>query len=287
MEDSILWYIRKHNGTVTGPFSVSIINNQFSLQRLKANDEVSTDKINWRPLSRWPELQKIHSENAVKQLDERNGFDRRNKQQASDNATQRSDNERRTLENDDDIQRRQRRTKLMQKFRQRKQTFFWPTFTLISLSLLVLFIGVFYAESFPTSLSSCDKPAVPYVNWENCLKLKINLENKDLSNAQLRNSQLSESNLMNTKLNGANLSYADLHGSNLSYSQIQNTNLKGADLRNVDLSYADLSNSDLSYADLRKANLGGSKLDNVRFDHAIWIDGRICAPQSIGQCNEY
>ncbi|MBL1321115.1 MAG: pentapeptide repeat-containing protein [Methylophaga sp.] len=285
MGDSILWYIREHRGTVTGPFSVSIINNQLSLQRLKTNDEVSTDQINWRPLSRWPELQKTHSENTVKQLDERNGFDRRDKQQSYDSPTQRSDNERRTLESDEDIHRRQSRTQLMQKFRQRKQPFFWPTFILISLSLLVLFIGVFYAESFPTSLSSCDKAAAPHINWENCLKPKINLENKDLSNAQLRNSQLSESNLMNTKLNSANLSYADLHASNLSYSQMKNTNLKGANLKNADLSYADLSNSDLSYADLSQANLGGSKLNNVRFDHAIWIDGQVCTEQSIGQCN--
>jgi hypothetical protein len=286
MDDSILWYIREHRGVVTGPFSVSFINNQFSLQRLKTNDEVSTDQIHWGPLSKWPELQASHSENTVKQLDERNGFDRREKQQSHDNPTPRSDNERRAIESDEDIHRRQHRTKLMQKFRQRKQPLFWPTFTLISLSLLVLFIGVFYAESFPTSLSSCNKPAAAHINWENCLKPKVNLENKDLSNAQLRNSQLSESNLMNTKLNGANLSYADLHASNLSYSQMQNTNLKGANLKNVDLSYADLSNSDFSYADLRQANLGGSKLDNVRFDHAIWIDGRTCAVQSIGQCNE-
>jgi hypothetical protein len=285
MGDSILWYIRKHSGTVTGPFSVSIINNQFSLQRLKIDDEVSTDQINWRPLSRWPHLQKNHDKNIVKQLDERNGFDRRDKQQSSENPSQRSDSERRAIESAEDIHRRQHRTKLMQKFRQRKQPFFWPTFTLISLSILVVFIGVFYAESFPTSRSNCGKPAAPHINWENCLKPNVNLENKDLSNAQLRNSQLSESKLMNTNLNGANLAYADLHSSNLSYSQIQNTNLKGANLQNTDLSYADLSNSDLSYADLRQANLGGSKLDNVRFDHAIWIDGKVCAKQSMGQCN--
>ncbi|PHS26630.1 MAG: hypothetical protein COA83_02860 [Methylophaga sp.] len=284
MDDSILWYIREPDGTVKGPFSVSIIRNQLSLHRLKTSDKASEDQINWHPLSHWPEFRVVHSEDTAKQLDERDGFDRRNEQQSHKETIQRSEKERRILESDDDIHRRQARTQLMQKFRQRKQSFFWPVFALVSLLILILWLGVFRGESFPTSLSNCDKPASSHVNWENCLKPNINLENKDLSHAQLRNSQLSQSNLMNAKLSGANLSYADLHASNLSYSQIQNANLKGANLQNADLSYADLSNSDLSYADLRHANLGGSKLDNVRFDHAIWIDGRVCKEHSIGQC---
>ncbi|RKZ89427.1 MAG: pentapeptide repeat-containing protein, partial [Gammaproteobacteria bacterium] len=49
-------------------------------------------------------------------------------------------------------------------------------------------------------------------------------------------------------------------------------------------SYADLTNADLSYTDLTNANLGGSKLDNVRLGNAIWIDGQLCAPHSIGYC---
>ncbi len=283
MDDSILWYIREQGDITKGPFTTSIINNQLSQHRLKATDEVSKDQIHWQPLSSWSEYQADHSDNTVKQLDERDGFDRRNNQQTKQ-PTQRSNNERRAIEDDGDIQRRQRRTKLMQKFRQRKQALFWPTIAVISASLLVLFLGVFYAESLPISKSNCNAAPAPYVNWENCVKPKINLKNADLSNAQLRNSQLSESNLMNATLNGADLAFADLYSANLSYSRMQNTNLKGANLKHADLSYADLTNSDLSYADLSQANLGGSKLDNARFDHAIWINGKVCKTGSIGQC---
>lgn len=285
MEDSILWYTRKNGADVKGPFTVSIINKQLSIGRLDSNDEVSKDQINWLPVSKLIEFWADRSENTVKQLDERDGFDRREPQLSENSPTKRNNNDRRAIENSDDIRRRQLRTNIMQKFRQRKQPLFWPFFAIVSLVFLVLWLGIFHAESLPEPQSSCSDPASANVNWENCLKPKVNLENSDLSNAQLRNSQLSESNLMNAKLSGADLAYADLHSSNLSYSQMQNTKLKGANLKNADLSYADLSNSDLSYADLSQANLGGSKLDNARFDHAIWINGQICAAGSIGQCN--
>jgi uncharacterized protein YjbI with pentapeptide repeats len=284
MSDSILWYIRQQDGLAKGPFSAAIINNKLSLRRLKINDEISEDQITWRSLATWPELRIDHNKNTHKQLDERDGFDRRNKQAPQITASKRSNAERRALEHNEDIRRRQFRTQLMQKFRQRKQSLFWPFFALISLGLIIVWYGVFYAQSLPSTRSMCDQPAAPYINWENCIKPKISLENKDLSYAQLRNSQLSESNLMNTTFKGADLSYADLHASNLNYSQLQNANLKGANLSGADLSYADLSDSDLSYADLSQANLGNSKLDNARFDHAIWIDGQKCKAPSIGQC---
>ena len=52
----------------------------------------------------------------------------------------------------------------------------------------------------------------------------------------------------------------------------------------INLSYSNLSDSDLSFANLRDAKLGGSDLQNAKLDKAIWIDGRICAAGSIGNC---
>ncbi len=286
MNDSILWYIRQQDGLAKGPFSTTIINNKLALHRLNINDEISEDQITWHTLSTWPQLQINHNKHIANQLDERDGFDRRRKQASQQATSKRSNKDRRAPENETDIRRRQFRTQLMQKFRQRKQSPFWPLFTLVTLGLLLILYGVFYATPLPLTRSMCDQAAAPYVNWENCIKPKISLQNKDLSHAKLRNSQLSESNLMNTTLKGVDLSYANLHASNLSYSQLQYANLKGANLTGTDLSYADLSNSDLSYTDLRQANLGNSKLDNVRFDHAIWINGKKCEEPSIGQCKQ-
>lgn len=285
-----LWYTRRHGGTILGPFSESVITNHFLLGRLNADDEVSTDQVNWQLIYSQSQLKSNHrfltDKQAQKYLNERDGFDRRYPldMMEDDPLLQRRYNTRRAEENEDDIQSRQLRSLIMQKFRQQKQAIFWPLVIIFSILTLIFILTIIYAKPFPSPLGSCDTPATSNVNWTNCLKPQLNLQNKILNNAQLRNSQLVGSNMMNVTLTNADLAYADLRFTNLSYSHLQDGQLLGANLKNADLSYADLTNANLSYTDLTGANLGGSKLDNARFDDAIWIDGQICAPQSIGQC---
>lgn len=286
---STLWYTRRHGRTIRGPFAESLITNHLLLGRLNADDEVSTDQINWQLVYSESQLQTNHNflteEQAKKYLNERDGFDRRYPLVMEDKPlVQRRQSTRRIDETDDEIQSRQLRSLIMQKFRQQKQPIFWPLVITFSILIMIFIVTIIFAKPLPSPLGNCDAPAMPNVNWTNCLKPQLNLHDKILSNAQLRNSQLVGSNLMNTKLTNADMAYTDLRFSNLSYSQLQNAQLLGANLRNADLSYTDLSNANLSYADLTNANLGGSKIDNARFDNAIWIDGQICAPQSIGQC---
>jgi len=284
-----LWYTRRHGGSVHGPFTESVIINHLLLGRLNADDEVSTDQIDWQLIYNKSQLQSNHNflteEQAKKYLDERDGFDRRYPLELEDEPiAQRRHNTRRTDEDDSEIQSRQVRSLIMRKFRQQKQPIFWPLVITFSILTLIFILTIIYAKPLPSPLGNCDAPATSNVNWTNCLKPQLNLHDKILSNAQLRNSQLVGSNMMNTTLIDADMAYADLRFTNLSYSQLQNSLLLGANLKNADLSYADLSNANLSYADLTGANLGGSKLDNARFGNAIWIDGQICAPHSIGQC---
>lgn len=284
-----LWYTRRHGRSVRGPFAESVIINHLLLGRLNADDEVSTDQINWQLIYDKSHLQSKHNflteEQAKKYLDERDGFDRRYPLEDEDSPIpQRRHNTRRTDEADNDIQRRRIRSLIMQKFRQAKQPIFWPLVITLSIMTVIFVLTIIYAKPLPSPLGNCDDPATANVNWANCIKPQLNLQDKILSNAQLRNSQLVGSNLMNTTLSNADMAYADLRFTNLSYSQLQHALLLGANLKNADLSYADLSNANLSYADLTGANLGGSKLDNTRFDHSIWLDGERCAPPSIGQC---
>ncbi len=285
-----LWYTRRHGHTVRGPFAESVIVNHLLLGRLNANDEVSTDQKNWQHIYNKSQLQSKHNflteEQAQKHLDERDGFDRRYPLEDQESPIpQRRHNTRRSDEDDREIQRRRIRSMIMQKFRHRKQPIFWPMLITFSVMTVIFILTIIYAKPLPLPLGNCDSSATPNVNWTNCIKPQLDLHNNDLNNAQLRNSQLVASNMMNTTLTNADMAYADLRFTNLSYSQLQNSLLIGANLKDADLSYADLSNADLSYADLTNANLGGSKLDNARFDNAIWIDGQICAPQSIGECN--
>jgi len=284
-----LWYTRRHGHSVRGPFAESVITNHLLLGRLNGDDEVSTDQINWQLIYNKSQLQSNHNflteEQAKKYLDERDGFDRRYPLGIEDEPIlQRRHNTRRTDEGDSEIQSRQIRSLIMQRFRQQKQAILWPIIITFSILAIIFILTIIYAKPLPSPLGNCDDPAASNVNWTNCLKPQLNLHDKILSNAQLRNSQLVGSNMMNTTLNNADMAYADLRFTNLSYSHLQNSLLLGANLKNADLSYADLSYADLSYADLTGANLGGSKLDNARFDNAIWIDGQICAAKSIGQC---
>jgi hypothetical protein len=284
-----LWYTRRHGCSVRGPFAESVIINHLLLGRLNANDEVSSDKINWQLIYDKSPLQSkrnfLTEEQAKKYLDERDGFDRRYPLEYEySTIPELRHNTRRTDEDDSDIQRRRVRSLIMQKFRKAKQPVFEPLLITFSIMTVIFVLTIIYAKPLPSPLGNCDDPATANMNWTNCIKPQLNLHDKILSNAQLRNSQLVSSNMMNTTLSDADMAYADLRFTNLSYSQLQNSLLLGANLKNADLSYADLSNANLSYADLTGANLGGSKLDNTRFDHAIWIDGLICAPQSIGRC---
>ncbi len=285
----ILWYTRK-NGVIKGPFTSSVISNNLTLGRLRMTDEISHNQTHWQVILNLPELHPTtHSEErlkAKKQLDERNGFDRR--QQTSETESQaikRQQKERRTEESEQEIEHRRFHTLLMQKLRHQKQHVFWPMVATFSILGAAIVLAIIYPSQLPVPLPNCTTPAAPEVNWNNCLKPKIDLQNKDLTAMQLRNSQLIGSNLMNTRLNGADLAYADLRFTNLSYSQLQNSLLLGANLKQSDLSNADLTNADLSFADLRNANVGGSVLKNTRFDNAIWTNGQLCAINSIDQCN--
>lgn len=60
--------------------------------------------------------------------------------------------------------------------------------------------------------------------------------------------------------------------------------LRGAELIGTRLRHADLRHADLSRANLTHADLAGADLQGARLGEAIWIDGRICAADSIGRC---
>jgi uncharacterized protein YjbI with pentapeptide repeats len=119
-----------------------------------------------------------------------------------------------------------------------------------------------------------------YSDVSNSYLSGINISNGNLSNANFSGSDLSKSidnegndlksNLSNTILNSANFSESDLESVNLT---------------NSDLTNANFSNTNLFEADLTGAIINGTNFENADLSGATWIDGRICAEDSIGQCN--
>ena len=281
---STKWYTRQ-NETINGPFTMALLKSNLQLGRIDAQTEISTDQQYWQPLGDVIALELAEPVMPPPlSVDERDGFDRRNELPLTEAQREMRRAQRRKQEPEFVIQQRQQRTELLQKLKPERPSRFWPLL-IISLLLLGVVISAFI---FPTpstvSEAECDSTPAPEVNWENCLKPGMDIPSASLNGANLRNSDLTLSNMMGADLQQADLRYADLRLSNLSYTLLQQANLKGANLQQADLSYSNLAESDLSFANLRDAKLGGSDLSNVKLDKAIWIDGRVCAAGSIGNC---
>lgn len=60
--------------------------------------------------------------------------------------------------------------------------------------------------------------------------------------------------------------------------------LAGADLRGADLNGTRFAGANLSYANLKGARLDGAVFDGAKLSGATWMDGRVCAADSVGSC---
>jgi len=180
-KEPTLWFTRS-NGTVRGPFTDSVIRNNILLGRLDPlKDKVSTDQLNWYPINSQDQLYTDYNTEAAIQtklnLDERDGFDRRHSLSATQATPHNRIDDRRKDEDKHDIQRRQFRTLLMHKFRQREERTFWPLIAIFSLLAAIFILAFSYAKPFPTPQSNCEHLPSAGVNWTNCLKPQVNLEN--------------------------------------------------------------------------------------------------------------
>jgi uncharacterized protein YjbI with pentapeptide repeats len=126
----------------------------------------------------------------------------------------------------------------------------------------------------------------------------------NLDGVVLRGADLNGANLKESRLNGADLSGANLSGADLTWTEMNDIKLTRADLSNADLAMsimrraamdeanlngASLRGADLTSADLRKANLRNIKrlgmwIRKADLTGATWVDGRVCAPDSISVC---
>ncbi|MDT8311140.1 MAG: pentapeptide repeat-containing protein [Methylophaga sp.] len=285
------WFTR-HNGDVTGPFTLALLKSNWLLGRLNAQDEISIDRQHWRPIGDIIDLELNHNgtslpadaNQAKLYLDERDGFDRRQQTTATEQQVQQRKQQRRAREPAELIVHRQLRSRLLAGYRHHQERWLWPLLSALGLLFGIFLAAIFYPTTFPESSANCQAPAATGVNWENCVFNPVDLQAAELSNSNLRNSVMRSSNLLNANLANTDLMYADLSRSDLSYANLANSKLKGADLREADLSNSILRQADLSFADLRGARLGGADLLGVILDQAIWIDGRLCRPASVGEC---
>jgi hypothetical protein len=94
-------------------------------------------------------------------------------------------------------------------------------------------------------------------------------------------------NLSGKNLSGLNLVGVYLGKCNLKGADLNHANLERADFGDSNLERADLTGANLKMSNLRQSGMTAAKLDLAIFDGAIWKDGMLCSPGSIGQCKEY
>lgn len=94
---------------------------------------------------------------------------------------------------------------------------------------------------------------------------------RDLSGRDMSGLKLSGVSLVRTNLKGTNLSRANLERADLEEANLERTNLADADLR---------------MANLRLCGINATNFERAVLDGAIWKDGRICGPGSIGECRD-
>lgn len=112
---------------------------------------------------------------------------------------------------------------------------------------------------------------------------------RDLSDATLLSIRLDGADLSRANLARANFQVANLAKANLMMANLEDAHMHAVNLQEANLMLANLTGVNLLDADLRGANLRGAKLQKAiliaaKLDGATWVDGRVCAQGSVGEC---
>lgn len=300
-----LWYVRQGE-KISGPYPEQLIARHVLLGRYKRHDQVSVDQSLWVALEDVPELlpveteQIINESNPVKRAwreerqqaalrwrDERNIPDRRTFQKDG-NAHQprRGAKDRRTMEESPEtLAMRQRHAENELLLKKKRERFYATASALIAIAFAVVIVVSVASPVVPvkvgmvTSGADCKQPPRQQVNWRGCDK-----NGAKLAGANLRSANLVTARMQGASLNGARLDYAQLAGIDLIMADLSRASLIGANLTGADLTSANLAGADLHFADLRGARLDNANLDGVMLGNTVWIDGKVCGTDSVGQC---
>jgi Pentapeptide repeats (8 copies) len=300
-----LWFVRK-GGEVGGPYPIAIISRHYRLGRLKPDDEVSLDRLAWQQIREVGELCRESSHGkapkhpvkrewlkereaaGLRWIDERWHADRRERNDGAhlgDVEKRRAGDRRQHPESEAilELRRLHAETELWLSIKRVRYLRLLIAGILVVALLLAIALYLFPLRPMQVGLSQgkadCTAAPAPFVNWQGCDKTGANLGGANLRSADLRTAMLTRSNL-----HGADLSYGRLDGASLLDAILSAANLNSAVLAGANLSKARLDGSDLRYADLSGASIEGAVLDFAWLDHATWLDGRICAAESRGQC---
>lgn len=118
---------------------------------------------------------------------------------------------------------------------------------------------------------------------------KIQAPGKDLHDGQFMATRFDEANLAGADFSGAHMQLANLHKADLRKANFEGAHLHAVNLTGADLSGANLTGVNFLDANLEGANLKGATVTRAlwtaaNLSGAIWVDGRVCAAGSKGEC---
>jgi len=292
-----LWYTRRE-GHVRGPYPPRQISRYILLGRIREGDELRAEDGDWQPLAAFPqlfppEMDDLESEEGRQRYllarmreDERGSGERRGERAGGPVRERRGRGERRAPEEAPMVRHRRARARLLQAGapggRRRGGALAALAVTLVGVIVLAAY------ELSPGSASApgpqCGAPPARGVNWNDCHRPGLRAAGVDLRAARMYSMDLTGAELRGARLEAADMAYATLNLADLRQADLTGARLVGAGLRKADLRGASLKDADLSYAVLQGARLKGARLAGARLDHAIWVDGRVCRPGSVGRC---
>lgn len=289
MKETQNWYVRRGK-EVKGPFPAGLVSRYLLLGRISENEEVSRDRQEWSRVGDVSELVPEAMRAARANPDDEEVLERLA-------AARRWADERRELKGAPSEVASERRTESSDEMALRSAHLAredeFSTVPLVTRRdyLIIAFIVVglvalaFLLPSRDHPVGpQCAAPPSPHVNWSNCRLEGQQYANSNLAGAELRNVDLTGALLRAANLAGADLAYANLTLANLRGANLNHAELKGASLRQADLSNTNLTGADLSYADMRHVILDGAVLAGAKLDNALWSDGVVCLPGSVGTC---
>jgi len=303
-----LWYI-KRGEKIEGPFPAKQISQWILLGRLRTEDHVSQDGLQWHAIATMQELipaqlkadlndpiAKERLQAARRWQDDRGARERRDARGygATPDGAQRIGGDRRDIEDLTDVNFRLQREARIARDEQtrpvaerdvtrRRVAQFWAIVLAVSLVGGVL---IWLApKPVEYTAPNCHAPAGARVNWNLCSLQAAQLSGANIEAASLQNANFTGAVLSKVNAKDADFSYANASLVNFTEANLVAAKLVGTNLRHANLTGADLSGADLSYADLSDAILEKTNLTGAKFDKAIWFDYRTCGLGSVGNCN--
>jgi uncharacterized protein YjbI with pentapeptide repeats len=281
MSTTKAWYIRSFPElAIKGPFPAGQISQEILLGRYKPVDEVSHDKEIWLKISDVPELlpEIMNKDSDIPEFEDRLAAARRWADERRDVG-----GKKRGASKIDDVKRIHNLVDNANKSSSRLMVFLQMG-TVLGLVAVVVALAFQYSPKNKIEVD-CSKPAQQAVDWSECELVSAQLAQAELVAANLMNTNLQQANLTGANLSQANLKYTMLNSANLRQVNFSQANLIGANMLGADLTGAVFTDADLSYANFRGAVIVDASFSGARLNSAIWVDGRICAKDSIGRCN--